>query len=46
MKSVIAATNSSIMYNKTNFWIDPKNGMQYFVGVQYPEDNSRPSRTS
>ena len=38
MKSVIAATNSSISYNKKNFWIDPKNGMQYFVGVQYPED--------
>ncbi len=37
MKSVIAATNSSITYNKKNFWIDPKNGMQYFVGVQYPE---------
>ncbi len=38
MKGVIAATNSSIAYNKTNFWIDPVNGMQYFVGVQYPED--------
>ncbi len=38
MKSVIAATNSSISYNKKNFWIDQKNGMQYFVGVQYPED--------
>jgi multidrug efflux pump subunit AcrB len=37
MKCVIAATNSSVSYNKTNFWIDPKNGMQYFVGVQYPE---------
>ena len=38
MKNVIAATNSSISYNKRNFWIDNKNGMQYFVGVQYPED--------
>ena len=38
MKSIIAATNSSIAYNKTNFWIDPVNGMQYFVGVQFPED--------
>jgi multidrug efflux pump subunit AcrB len=36
MKNVIAATNSSITYNKKNFWIAP-NGMQYFVGVQYPE---------
>jgi multidrug efflux pump subunit AcrB len=35
MKSVIAATNSSISYNKNNFWIDSRNGMQYFVGVQY-----------
>jgi len=37
MKSVIAATNSSVTFNKNNFWFDPKNGMQYFVGVQYPE---------
>jgi multidrug efflux pump subunit AcrB len=37
MRSVIAATNSSITYNKTNFFIDEKNGMQYYVGVQYPE---------
>jgi multidrug efflux pump subunit AcrB len=37
MRSVIAAVNSSITYNKTNFWIDEKNGMQYYVGVQYPE---------
>ena len=37
MKSVIAATNSSIMYNKKSFWIDPKSGNQYFVGVQYPD---------
>jgi multidrug efflux pump subunit AcrB len=39
MKSLIAATNSSITYNKKNFWIDPKNGNQYFVGVQYPEQD-------
>jgi multidrug efflux pump subunit AcrB len=37
MKNVIAATNSSIAYNKKNFWIDPVTGNQYFVGVQYPE---------
>jgi multidrug efflux pump subunit AcrB len=37
MRSVIAATNSSITYNKKNFWIDPSNGNQYYVGVQYPE---------
>ena len=39
MKNVIAATNSSIMYNKKSFWIDPKSGNQYFVGVQYPDQN-------
>ncbi len=37
MTSVIAATNSSITYNKKNFWIDPVSGNQYFVGVQYPD---------
>jgi multidrug efflux pump subunit AcrB len=39
MTSVIAATNSSITYNKKNFWIDPVSTNQYFVGVQYPEKN-------
>jgi multidrug efflux pump subunit AcrB len=39
MKNVIAATNSSIMYNKRSFWIDPKSGNQYFVGVQYPDQD-------
>jgi multidrug efflux pump subunit AcrB len=39
MTSVIAATNSSITYNKKNFWIDPFSGNQYFVGVQYPDKN-------
>ncbi|MHB1560750.1 MAG: efflux RND transporter permease subunit, partial [Isosphaeraceae bacterium] len=37
MKCVIGAFNSSIQYNKTNFWIDENNGNQYFVGVQYPQ---------
>jgi multidrug efflux pump subunit AcrB len=37
MQNVIAATNSSISFHKTNFWIDPKSKNQYFVGVQYPE---------
>jgi multidrug efflux pump subunit AcrB len=41
MKSVIAATNSSIMYNKTVFWIDPHSGNQYFVGVQFRDKNFR-----
>jgi multidrug efflux pump subunit AcrB len=41
MKNVIAATNSSITYNKKNFWIDPITTNQYFVGVQYPESKIR-----
>lgn len=37
MKNVVAACNSSIAFNKKNFWIDPVSRNQYFVGVQYPE---------
>jgi multidrug efflux pump subunit AcrB len=37
MRNVVAAFNSSIQFNKKNFWIDPVGGNQYFVGVQYPE---------
>ena len=37
MQNVVAALNSSITFNKKNFWIDPKTHNQYFVGVQYPE---------
>ncbi len=37
MQNVVAALNSSITFNKKNFWIDPKSHNQYFVGVQYPE---------
>ncbi len=37
MRNVIAAFNSSVQFNKHNFWIDPKSHNQYFVGVQYPE---------
>ncbi|HEX4130811.1 MAG TPA: efflux RND transporter permease subunit [Pirellulales bacterium] len=37
MRNVVAACNSSISFNKTNFWIDPASHNQYFVGVQYPE---------
>ena len=31
--------NSSVQFNKHNFWIDPKNHNQYYVGVQYEESN-------
>ncbi len=37
MQNVIAATNSSISFHKSNFWIDPVSKNQYYVGVQYPE---------
>ena len=37
MRNVVAAFNSSIQFNKRNFWIDPVTHNQYFVGVQYPE---------
>jgi multidrug efflux pump subunit AcrB len=39
MRNLVAALNSSIQYNKRNFWIDPVSHNQYFVGVQYPEEN-------
>src|SRR5476651_2164845 len=37
MLNLVAALNSSIQYNKRNFWIDPISHNQYFVGVQYEE---------
>ena len=37
MRTVVAAANSSIQFNKHNFWIDTKTHNQYFVGVQYRE---------
>jgi multidrug efflux pump subunit AcrB len=39
MKNVVAALNSSIQFHKKNFWIDPVSKNQYFVGVQYFEDD-------
>jgi multidrug efflux pump subunit AcrB len=38
MENVVAAFNSSVQFNKHNFWIDPKSHNQYYVGVQYPEN--------
>jgi multidrug efflux pump subunit AcrB len=37
MRNVVASLNSSITFNKKNFWIDPVSHNQYFVGVAYPE---------
>ena len=39
MKNVVAALNSSIQFYKKNFWIDPISKNQYFVGVQYFEED-------
>jgi multidrug efflux pump subunit AcrB len=39
MENLIAALNSSVQYNKRNFWIDPVSHNQYYVGVQYPEED-------
>ncbi|HUY87466.1 MAG TPA: efflux RND transporter permease subunit, partial [Pirellulales bacterium] len=44
MRNVIASTNSSISFNKGNFWIDPISHNQYFVGVQYPEQAIQTTR--
>ncbi|HMB03406.1 MAG TPA: efflux RND transporter permease subunit, partial [Isosphaeraceae bacterium] len=45
MRNVVAAFNSSIQFNKHNFWIDPVGGNQYFVGVQYPENDIKSLQT-
>ncbi len=37
MRNVVAALNSSVQFNKKNFWIDPVSHNQYYVGVTYPE---------
>ncbi|HEV3435985.1 MAG TPA: efflux RND transporter permease subunit, partial [Gemmata sp.] len=37
MENLVAAFNSSVAFNKRNFWIDPKSHNQYYVGVQYEE---------
>jgi len=39
LENLVAALNSSVQYNKRNFWIDPKTHNQYYVGVQYPEED-------
>ena len=39
MENLVAALNCSIQFNKKNFWIDPVSHNQYYVGVQYPEED-------
>jgi multidrug efflux pump subunit AcrB len=45
MRNVVAALNSSVQFNKHNFWIDPRSHNQYFVGVQYPEGDVKSLET-
>jgi multidrug efflux pump subunit AcrB len=45
MKNVVAAFNSSISFNKRNFWIDPVSKNQYFAGVQYYEQDIKSIET-
>ena len=45
MRNVVAALNSSIQFNKRNFWIDPVNKNQYYVGVQYRENDIKTVET-
>ncbi len=45
MQNVISGFNSSIQFNKRNFWIDPISHNQYFVGVQYPEADIKSIQT-
>lgn len=39
IKNVIASLNGSIQFHKQNYYIDPRTYNQYFVGVQYREDD-------
>jgi multidrug efflux pump subunit AcrB len=45
MRNVVSAFNSSIQFNKRNFWIDPVSSNQYFVGVQYEENDITSTET-
>ncbi len=38
MKNLVSATNSSVNFDPA-FWINPKNGNHYFMGVQYREED-------
>lgn len=45
MRNIVSAFNSSVQFNKHNFWIDPKSHNQYYVGVQYPEGDIKSLET-
>ena len=45
MQNVVAAIKSSIQYNKKNFWFSPVTHNQYYVGVQYPEQDIKSLET-
>jgi multidrug efflux pump subunit AcrB len=45
MRNVVSAFNSSVQFNKRNFWIDPVSHNQYYVGVQYREGDIKDLET-
>ncbi|HEX4608835.1 MAG TPA: efflux RND transporter permease subunit, partial [Urbifossiella sp.] len=45
MQNIVSAFNSSVQFNKRNFWIDPKSHNQYFVGVQYAQGDIKDLET-
>ncbi len=45
MRNLVASLNSSVQFNKRNFWIDPVKHNQYYVGVQYPPDDIKSLET-
>jgi multidrug efflux pump subunit AcrB len=39
VKNIVAALSGSIQFNKKNFYLDPVTNGQYYVGVQYAEED-------
>jgi len=44
VQNLVSTLNSSINFDPA-FWIDPRNGNHYFLGVQYPEEEIRALET-
>ncbi|MBN9286459.1 MAG: acriflavin resistance protein [Gammaproteobacteria bacterium 39-13] len=39
VKNVASAVTGSSTFDSSNIWVDPETGFDYFLGVQYKEDN-------
>jgi CzcA family heavy metal efflux pump len=37
IKNVVSAVSGSSSYNSSSIWVDPKTGIDYLLGVQFPE---------